>query len=84
MVSKAKELQKTLKAIGLPNKVTIATINALKHDKVVKYYSKLIPEVFQTFFANMVEILLQKLPPPPNKYCIDSVNFFLHRSRHTH
>ena len=34
---------------------------------------KSISEVFQTFFANMAEILLQKLPPLPNTYGIDSV-----------
>ena len=32
--------------------------------------------VFQTFFTNMAETLLQKLPPPPNKYGIDSVKTF--------
>ena len=32
--------------------------------------------VFQTFFTNMAETLLQKLPPPPNKYGIDSVKKF--------
>ena len=62
-------LWKTLKALRLPNKVSIAILNALKHDKVVKYGS----EVFQTFFTNMAKTLLQKLPPPPNKYGIDSV-----------
>ena len=29
--------------------------------------------VFQTFFTNMAETLLQKLPPSPSKYRIDSV-----------
>ena len=28
------------------------------------------------FFANMAETLLRKLPPPPNKYGIDSVKSF--------
>ena len=40
-IGKLKELWKTLKALGLPNKVSIATINALKDDKVVKYDLKL-------------------------------------------
>ena len=30
-------------------------------------------KVFQTFFTNMAETLLQKLPPSPNKYRTDSV-----------
>ena len=72
-IGKPKELWKTLKALGLPNKVSIATINALKDDKVVKYDPKSISKVFQTFFTNMAKTLLQKLPPPPNKYGIDSV-----------
>ena len=42
-IGKRKELWKTLKALGLPNKVSIATINALKDDKVVKYDPKLSP-----------------------------------------
>ena len=33
---KPKELCKTLKALGLPNKVSIAKINALKGDTVIK------------------------------------------------
>ena len=71
-----KELWKTLKALGLPNKVSIATINTLKDDKVVKYDPKFISKVFQTFFANMAITWLQKLPPPPNNYGIDSINHF--------
>ena len=62
----------TLKALGLPNKVSIATINALK----VKYDPKSISKVFQTFFANMAKALLQKLPLPTNKYGIDSAKSF--------
>ena len=72
-IGKSKELWKTLKALGLPNKVSIATINALKDDKVVKYDPKSISKVFQTFFTNMAKTLQQKLPPPSNKYGIDSV-----------
>ena len=53
----------------LPKKVSIATINALKDDKVVKYDPKSISKVFQTFFSNMVKTLLQKLT-----LGIDSVN----------
>ena len=53
----------------LPNKVSIATINALKDNKVVKYDPKSISKVFQTFFSNMVKTLLQKLT-----LGIDSVN----------
>ena len=40
-IGKPKELWKTLKALGLPNKVSIATINAPKDDKVVKYVPKI-------------------------------------------
>ena len=75
-LGKPKELLKTLKALGLSYKVFLVTINALKNEKVVKYDPKSISEVFQTFFANMAETLLQKPPPPQNKYVIDSVNFF--------
>ena len=56
--------------------IIIATINPLKDDKVVKYDSKSISEVFQMFFASMAETLQQKRPPAPDKYGIDSVNIF--------
>ena len=72
-IDKPKELWKTLKALGLPNKVSMATRNAVKEDNVVKYESKSISEVFQTIFASITETLLQKLLPPPNKYGIDLV-----------
>ena len=70
-IGKPKGLWKTLEALGLPKKVSIATIN--KDDKVVKYDAKSISKVFQKFFTNMAKTLLQKLPPPQNKYGIDSV-----------
>ena len=75
-IGKPKELWKTLKALGLPNKVSIAAINALKIDKVVKFDPKSISKVFETFFTNMEKKLLQKLPLPPNKCGIDSVKIF--------
>ena len=75
-IGKPKELWKTLKPLGLPNKISIATKNALKDDKVVKYHPKSISKVFQTFFANTGGKLLQKSPPPSNKYGIDSVKNF--------
>ena len=65
-----------MKTPGLPNKVSIATINALKDDKVVKYDPNPISKFFQTFFVNMVKTLLQKLPSSPNKCGIDSVKNF--------
>ena len=70
-IGKQKELWKTLKTLGLPNKVSIAKINALKDDKVVKYNPKSISKFFQTLFTNMAKTLLQKLPSSPNKYGID-------------
>ena len=65
-----------MKTPGLPNKVSIATINALKDDKVVKYDPNPISKFFQTFFVNMAKTLLQKLPSSPNKCGIDSVKNF--------
>ena len=54
-----------MKALGLANKVSVPTINVLKEEKVVKYDLKSISQVFQTFFTNIAETLLQKLLPPP-------------------
>ena len=74
-IGKPKELWKSLKALRLPNKVSIATINALKVVKVVKYDPKS-KKVFQTFFANKAETLIKNLPLSPSKYGIDSVKKF--------
>ena len=73
-----------LKALILPNKVSIAAKNALKDDKAIKYDPKSISKFFQKFFANMAKTLLQKLPPPPNQYGIDSVKKFLQRFKQNH
>ena len=70
-IGKPKELWKTLKSLELLNKVSIATKNPLKDNKEVNYDPKSILKVFQMLFTNMVEILLQKLPAPSNKYGID-------------
>ena len=72
-----------MKALGLPKKVSIATINALKYDKAVKYDPKFISKIFPTFFANLAKTLRQKFPPPPSKYGIDSVKF-LQKFKHNH
>ena len=37
---------------------------------------KTFQKVFKTFFANMVETLLEKLPHPQNKFNVDSLNRF--------
>ena len=74
-MGKPKELWESLKALRLPNKVSIAIINALKVVKVVKYDPKS-KKVFQTFFPNMAETLIQNLPLPASKYGIDSVKKF--------
>ena len=66
-ICKPRKLWKTLKALGLPSKVSIATINALKDHKVVKYDTNTIAKIFQMFFINMTETLPQRLPPAPNK-----------------
>ena len=39
-IGKLRELWKTLKALGFPNEVSIATINAPKDNKVIKYDPK--------------------------------------------
>ena len=72
-IGKPQELWKILEALGLPNKMSIAIMNELKENKLVKYDPRFISEVFQTFFGNMAETLLQEISPPPNKYGIDSV-----------
>ena len=69
-IGKRKELWKTSKSLGFQKKVSIATIIVIKDDKVVKSDAKPISKVFQTFFANIVETVLQKLPPHLNKYLL--------------
>ena len=66
-IGKPKDTWKTLKALGLPKKVSIATINALKDDKVVKYDPKSISKVFQTFFTNMAITIATKTSTSPKQ-----------------
>ena len=73
-IGKPRKLWKTLNALELPSKVSIATINALKDHKVVKYDTNTIAKIFQMFFINMTETLPQRLPPAPNKQGTDLVN----------
>ena len=56
-IGKPEELWKTVKGLRLPNKVSIATINVLEDDKVIKCDPKSISKVFQMFFANMAKTL---------------------------
>ena len=67
------------KACGLPNKVSIATINALKDDKVA--YMTQSP--FKRFFKLSFVLIWKKVPSPHKRYVIDSV-IFLQIFRHNH
>ena len=73
-IGKPRKLWKSLRALGLPSKASIATINALRDHEVVKYDPNTIAKIFQMFFINMTETLPQRLPPAPNKSGIDLVN----------
>lgn len=66
-IGKPRKLWKSLRALGLPSKASIATINALRDHEVVKYDPNTIAKIFQMFFINMTETLPQRLPPAPNK-----------------
>ena len=66
-VGKPKELWKTLKSLGLPNKKSSSSNVCLHNEKgELTFEPKLNANIFKTFFANLASDLVAKLPSPPN------------------
>ena len=72
-ICKPKDLWKTLKSLGLPNKVSSCEVKFLKNNNTVKHDVNSVLEGFKSYYSALVENLVKLLPKPPNKYSIKTV-----------
>ena len=72
-IGKPKELWKVLKSLGLPNKISLCEVSALKINKTVQHDKNLVLGGFKDYYSNLAGNLLKKLPKPPNKITLDTV-----------
>ena len=72
-IGKPKELWKTLKSLGLPQKNNPGASICLNNDGKHSFDAKNNSEIFKDFFGNLAENLIKKLPSSPNLYGINSL-----------
>ena len=72
-IGKPKELWQALKSLGLPSKKgSISNICLKKNDKI-SFDDKINANTFKDFYCNLASDLVEKLPPPSNRFEITSV-----------
>ena len=74
-IGNPKELWKNLKKLGLSSKDGKAKICLGKKEDVC-FDAKENAETFKNFYANLASDLLEKLPPPTNRFGLDGVKDF--------
>ena len=72
-ICKPKDLWKTLKSLGLPNKISSCEVSALKINNTVEHDANLILKGFKNYYSTLTENLVNMLRKPPNKYSINTV-----------
>ena len=72
-IGRPKELWKSLKALGMPNKTIISNFNAIEENDNLTYDTRSIFNIFKNFFSNLAKSLLIKPPSCPDKYNLQSV-----------
>ena len=55
----------TWKSLGLPNKISLCEVSALKVNKTVQHDTNLVSDGFNDCYPNLAGNLLKKLPKPP-------------------
>ena len=75
-VGKPKELWKTLKSLGLPNKSSSWTKTCLSKDGIKHFDDKSNATIFKDFFCDLAKNLVSKLPSPSKKFCVSSLNLY--------
>jgi len=78
-IGKPKELWKTLKDLGLPNKKSSGSTKVClkKENGDICFDSNSNSEIFMNFFSDLAKNLLRKLPSPPTRYTIASlINYY--------
>ena len=72
-IGKPKELWKALKSLGLPSKNDTISNICLRKDDKIWFDSKINANAFKEFFCNLAIDLGGKLPPPSNRFRLDTV-----------
>ena len=71
------KLWKVLKSIGLPSNTNNATKVCLKDENnALLFEPKETCNVFKNFYENLAQSLVEKLPPAPNKFNLDTTKVF--------
>ena len=73
-IAKPKDLQKTLKSLGLSKKFSAVQTNAIEDNKRLKYDLKSVVQTFAKFCSNLAQSLLKNLPNFPDEFDINSVH----------
>ena len=68
--AKPKELSRTLKSLGLPNKKNYPSIICLKNKNGLSFDSLSTAETFKKYYSSLAENLVLKQPKPPNNFGI--------------
>ena len=74
-INKPKELWKTLKSIGLSSKAASASNICLKDRNEIVFNDTKNCSLFKSFFSNLAQNLVSKLPPSPNVFKFKDLNF---------
>ena len=75
-IAKPKELWKTLKSLGLPNKNTSSGKICIETNGEVSFETEKNAESFKTFFGNLADNLVLKLPTAPMKFGKSTLKHF--------
>ena len=76
-IAKPSKLWKVLKSIGLPSNASSAAKVCLKDENnTLLFEPKETCNVFKTFYENLAQSLVDKLPTAPNKFNLDTTKVF--------
>ena len=73
---KPKELWKSLKSLELPSKQKSSSSLCLEKDGNLSFDPKTNTDIFEDFYLNLADNLVQKLPSPPNKFGKETVKTY--------
>ena len=84
-IGKPKDLWKTLKSLGLPDKISSFQVSALKINNTVEHDATLILEGFKNYYSTLADKIANMLPKAPNKYSINNVfKYYEHMIQGSH
>ena len=75
-IGKPKELWKALKSLGLPSKKGSSFNICLEKNNNIHFDDKTNSNTFKEFYCNLASDLVNKLPPPSNKFGMNSVRIY--------